>query len=370
MIDDPLGAFCRDNHVEVVGAATGPLAGVTLAVKDVFDIAGSITGAGSPDWFRTHPAAERTAPVVQRLLDAGARVVGKTQTDELVYSLNGENAHYGTPVNPRAPGRIPGGSSSGSASAVAGGLAEVALGTDCAGAVRLPAGFCGICGFRPTHGRVSAEGAVALAPSFDAVGWFARDAELLERVARVLMPDPPGPVPRRVLIAADAFALVGARMAEALRPGVDAVTGAVGQAERVLVHPPGLGELTDWFRLLQAFEVWATHGEWIARVKPSFGPGIKERYEWAATVTADRLEGPRRERERFAARLDAMLADGAVLCVPTAPGIAPLRKTPAADLETFRAQAIGLLAIAGLARLPQVSLPLGTLDDCPVGLSL
>jgi amidase len=370
MIDDPLGAFCRDNHVEVGGAPTGPLAGVTLAVKDVFDIAGSITGAGSPDWLRTHPPAERTAPVVQRLLDAGARVIGKTQTDELVYSLNGENAHYGTPVNPRAPGRIPGGSSSGSASAVAGGLADVALGTDCAGSVRLPASFCGIFGFRPTHGRVSADGAVALAPSFDAVGWFARDAELLERVGRVLMPEPPPPSPRRVLVVTDAFALVGDRMTDALRPGVDGVTGAVERAGPVLAHPSGLGELKDWFRVLQAFEVWATHGEWVRRVKPDFGPGIKERYEWAATVTADQIEGPRQAREQFAARLDAMLADGAVLCLPTAPGIAPLLKTPADALETFRAQAIGLLSIAGLARLPQVSLPLGTLDGCPVGLSL
>jgi amidase len=370
MIDDPLGAFCRDNHVEVRGAPTGPLAGVTLAVKDVFDIAGSIAGAGSPDWLRTHPPAERTAPVVQSLLDAGARVIGKTQTDELVYSLNGENAHYGTPVNPRAPGRIPGGSSSGSASAVAGGLADIAVGTDCAGSVRLPASFCGIFGFRPTHGRVSAEGAVALAPSFDAVGWFAREAELLERVGRVLMPEPPPPAPRRLLLATDAFALVGDRMAEALRPGLDAVVGAVGPAERAVVHPAGLEELKDWFRVLQAFEVWATHGEWIRRVKPSFGPGIKERYEWAATVTANQIEDPRQARERFAARLDAMLADGAVLCLPTAPGIAPLLKTPADDLETFRAQAISLLGIAGLARLPQVSVPLGTLDGCPVGLSL
>ncbi len=371
MLDDPLGAFCRHNHVEVRGARSGPLAGVTLAVKDVFDIAGSVTGAGSPDWFRTHPPAEATAPVVRTLLEAGAHVVGKTQTDEVVYSLNGENAHYGTPVNPRAPGRVPGGSSSGSASAVAGGLADFALGTDCAGSVRLPASYCGIFGFRPTHGRVSAERAVALAPSFDAVGWFARDAALLERVGRVLLRDPaPTPAPRRVLVATDAFALGGDRLRATLRPGVETVVGAVGRAEPVVVHPPGLDELKDWFRVLQAREVWATHGEWIRRVKPDFGPGVRERYQWASTVTESQTESPRRAREAFAATLDAMLADGAVLCLPTAPGIAPVLGSPADELETFRARAISLLSIAGLARLPQVSLPLGTLDGCPVGLSL
>ncbi len=107
-------------------------------------------------------------------------MVGKAITDELTYSLNGENIHYGTPVNPKAPGRIPGGSSSGSAVAVAGELADFALGTDCGGSVRAPASFCGIYGMRPSHGRISTAGVFRLAPRFDTVGWFARDGRLLE----------------------------------------------------------------------------------------------------------------------------------------------------------------------------------------------
>lgn len=371
MIDDPLGAFCRENHVERAGAPEGPLRGLTFASKDVFDIEGSRTGAGSPDWLGTHPPADGTAPMVQRLLDAGADLVGKTQCDEVVYSLNGENAHYGTPINPKAPGRIPGGSSSGSAAAVAGGLVDLASGTDCAGSVRLPASYCGIFGFRPTHGYVSAERAIALAPSLETVGWFTRDADVLERVGRVLVERPATAfAPRRVLIATDAFAAAATGMRAALQGGIDAVVGAIGRSEDVIVHPPGLAELQRWFRVLQGFQIWQTHGEWITRVKPSFGPGIRERFAWASTVKPADVEQPRREREKFTATMDALLRDDAVLCLPTTPGIAPLRNTPAEDLEVFRGRAISLLAIGGLAGLPQVTLPVGTLDGCPVGLSL
>src|SRR5882757_5520482 len=161
--DDPLNAFCRHTHVALPGSGSGPLAGFSFGVKDVYGIAGHRTGNGNPVWLETHPPAERTASSVQKLLDAGARMVGKTHTDELAYSLNGENVHYGTPTNPNAPGRIPGGSSSGSAAAVAGGLVDFALGTDCGGSVRLPASYCGIYGIRTTHGLVPADGVIPLA---------------------------------------------------------------------------------------------------------------------------------------------------------------------------------------------------------------
>jgi amidase len=188
MMHDPLNAICRHTHVALAGSGSGPLTGLTFAAKDVFDIAGHRTGNGNPVWLETHPPAERTASAVQRLLDAGARMVGKTHTDDMAYSLNGENVHYGTPVNPVAPGRIPGGSSSGSVAAVAGGLVDFALGTDCGGSVRLPASYCGVYGLRPTHGLVPADGVVPLAPSFDTVGWFARDAALMRRIGEVLLP--------------------------------------------------------------------------------------------------------------------------------------------------------------------------------------
>ncbi len=208
-MQDPFGAFCQHGDLRLPGATTGPLVGLTFAAKDLFDIAGYVTGAGNPDWLRTHTPAGETAPAVRMLLDAGATLVGKTLTDELAFSMSGENIHYGTPVNPAAPGRIPGGSSSGSASATAGRLVDFALGTDTSGSIRVPASYCGLFGMRPTHGRVSCRGVVPLAPSLDTVGWFAREALLLQRIGGVLLAEhPSATLPTRILIADDAFALV------------------------------------------------------------------------------------------------------------------------------------------------------------------
>jgi len=181
---DTVGAFCRHTHVALPGAPTGPLAGLTFGLKDLFDVAGHRTGFGSPDWLATQPPAHAHAAVLTALLTAGASLSGRTHTEEMAFSLTGENAHYGTPVNPAAPGRVPGGSSSGSASAVAAGLVDVAIGSDTGGSVRAPASYCGVYGIRPTHGAVSLAGACPLAPSFDTAGWFARDAARLARVVR------------------------------------------------------------------------------------------------------------------------------------------------------------------------------------------
>ncbi|MBC7779049.1 MAG: amidase, partial [Proteobacteria bacterium] len=111
---DTLNAFVRDTHAEQAGSTTGPLAGLTFGAKDIYDVAGQRVTFGNPQWLASHEPATRTAPAVQRLLDAGASLVGKTHTAELTYSLSGENVHYGAPVNPNAPGRDCGGSSSGS----------------------------------------------------------------------------------------------------------------------------------------------------------------------------------------------------------------------------------------------------------------
>jgi amidase len=367
--NDALGAFCRHTHVALKGSRRGLLAGLGFGVKDIYDIAGHQTGFGSPDWLRTHPPANATAPTVQHLLAAGADMVGKTQTDELTYSLNGENVHYGTPVNVNAPGRIPGGSSSGSAAAVAGGLVDFALGSDTGGSVRAPASFCGVYGIRPTHGRVSLEGACPLAPSFDTAGWFARSAELLERVGHVLLGED-GPQPGRLLIAADAFALSGEAVTLALQPAVERVSALLGKPEPVTISSEGLPQWFQVFRVLQAAEVWVQHGAWVTRVKPDLGPGIKERVQWASTLTPRDVAPVKTQREAIARHMDRLLENNAVLILPTVPGIAPLKNTPSAELDDFRGRAMSLLCIAGLARLPQVSLPLGMLDGCPVGLSL
>ena len=367
---DSIGAFCRHTHVAVKGAGAGPLAGLTFGVKDIYDIAGHRTGFGSPEWFATHPAAVRTALAAQRLLDAGADMLGKTHTDELTYSLNGENAHYGTPLNVNAEGRIPGGSSSGSAAAVAAGLCDFALGSDTGGSVRAPASYCGVYGIRPTHGRVSLEGACPLAPSFDTAGWFARDPALLERVGRVLLGEERAGMPGRLLVAQDAFAVAGQAVSQALQPALDRLGALVGQPQPVTVAVEGLPQWFQVFRVLQGAEVWAQHGTWVKRVKPALGPGVKERIEWTSTISARDVGPAKSKREEIARRVNELLAGNAVLALPTVPGIAPLRNTPPAALDDFRGRAMSLLCIAGLARLPQISLPLGRLDGCPLGLSL
>jgi len=368
--DDALGAFCRHTHAAVKGSGAGPLAGLTFGVKDIYDIAGHKTGFGSPDWLATHDAAAKTAPVVAQLLAAGADMVGKTQTDELTYSLNGENAHYGTPVNVNAPGRIPGGSSSGSAAATAGRLVDFALGSDTGGSVRAPASFCGIYGIRPTHGRVSLEGACALAKSFDTAGWFARDAALLERIGRVLLGDTGAVEHGAALLAEDGFALLGSGAVEALQPALEKIKTVIGPLQKVTVSAEGLPQWFQAFRVLQGAEIHQQLGAWVAQVQPKLGPGVRERIQWTATITAADIAGAQAVRDAASRRMDELLKGNAVLVLPTVPDIAPLLNTPAAALDDFRARAMSLLCIAGHAGLPQVTMPLAMLNCCPIGISL
>ena len=368
--DDALGAFCRHTHVAVKGSGSGPLAGLTFGAKDIYDIAGHKTGFGSPDWLATQEPAAKTAPVVAALLAAGADMVGKTQTDELTYSLNGENAHYGTPVNVNAPGRIPGGSSSGSAAATAGKLVDFALGSDTGGSVRAPASFCGIYGIRPTHGRVSLEGACALAKSFDTAGWFARDAVLLERIGRVLLGNESPVQAGAGLLAEDAFALLGTAAAAALLPAVEKIKTVLGPLQPATVSAEGLPQWFQAFRTLQGAEIHQQLGAWVSRVQPKLGPGVRERMQWTATITAADVAGAQAVRGAARRRMDELLQHNAVLVLPTVPDIAPLLNTPPAQLDDFRARAMSLLCIAGHAGLPQVTLPLATLQGCPLGISL
>ncbi|WP_114861299.1 amidase [Azospirillum brasilense] len=370
MPNDPLNAFVPYGRTEVAGAASGPLAGLRFAVKDLFDIAGLPTGAGNPDWLRTHEVPRETAPAVRRLLDAGARVAGKTLTDELAWSLAGENAHYGTPENPQAPGRIPGGSSSGSAAAVAGGAVDFAIGTDTGGSVRLPASYCGLYGIRPTHGAVPLDGSVPLAPSFDTVGWFAWEAALLRRVGAVLLPPAPALTLCRLLVAEDAFAIAGEAVRAALAPALDRLRERFGGAETVTLAPEGLDQWRPVFQTLQAAEAWAAHGAWIAATKPKFGPGVRERFAAAATLDPALAGAAAQTREGIRRRMDDLLGTDGLIVLPSAPGIAPLRGSSGAAVDAERGRALAILCPAGLAGLPQLSIPAARLQGCPLGLSL
>lgn len=360
----------HDLKAPLVGAADGPLAGLTAVVKDMYDIAGERTGIGSPEWLAAQEPAARHAGVVQRLLDAGASITGKTVCDEFFYSVAGANAHYGTPVNPRAVGRLPGGSSAGSAAATAAGLCDFALGSDTGGSIRVPAAQCGIYGLRPTHGRIDRAGVVPMAPSFDVPGWFAATPGVLRKVGAVLLDGARVDAPlSRLLIAEDALAEADAPVRALLDAVLAQARSVLPAPERIRMAPAGFDPWREAFRIVQAHETWASFGAFIARTAPRLGPGIRERMTFAATVTAADCAAARAELAPARAHLRALVAPGTVLALPSAPAIAPRIDTPADVMEAFRLRVMRLACSAGLAGLPQVSIPAGTVDGCPVGLS-
>jgi amidase len=318
------------------------------------------------------PEATQTASIVSRLLDAGARFVGKTHTDELAFSLAGQNKHYGAPVNVRASGCITGGSSSGSAAAVAAGLCDFAVGSDTGGSVRGPASFCGLFGVRPTHGRVAMDRTMPLAPSFDAPGYFADTPDVFAKVAPVFLEDDAASFePRRLLRADDAFAtLPSLREKAALAAAEEKVRARLGPSESVIVSPDGLPHWYEVFRVIQAAEAWQTHGAWIKDRNPDMTPGVRERFEFGGTVTPERLAEARERRDAIRRHLDELLGDDAVLMLPSMPMTAPRQDCSPEEMQDFRERSLAILCIAGLAGLPQVSLPLASLDGCPLGLSL
>jgi amidase len=369
---DVAGALCTSNRIELKGSGAGPLVGCRFAAKDVFHIAGAGTGFGHPEWLATHEVPRATAPAVQKLLDAGANLVGKAQSDELCYSLSGENVHYGTPENASAPGRIPGGSSSGSASAVAADLCDFSLGTDCGGSVRIPASYCGLLGIRPGLGQVTAEGVLEFAPAFDVVGWFAKTGKLMRLVGGVLLPERRERAPlNRILIASDAFTCAALDVNDALAPAVERVVSHFQDRGEATVSPDGLANWYEIFRTIQGFEVWRSLGDWVRKVNPNLGDGVRDRLFWASGVTSEMYNAAMDKRSQIIQRLDEMLQPGTALCLPTAPRAAPPRNMPANFTEQeYRAQAMQILCIAGLSGLPQITLPLATLNGLPLGVSV
>lgn len=369
---DPVNAFLTLDPVEVPSAPSGPLAGLTFAVKDIFDVAGYPTGGGSPVRQAESPIHTENAPVVDAMLKAGARFAGKTQTDELVYSLNGQNKHYPEPINVRAEGRITGGSSSGSAAAVAAGLVDFALGSDTGGSVRAPASYCGLWGIRPTHGRVSLDRVMPLAATFDTAGYFADTSEVFARVAPVFLGEDRRPAKlTRLMRADDAFAqLLSGREAAALRPVEAKVAAVLGRPEPVTVAAEGLDDWYWTFRRLQAVEAWKAHGAWIESRNPDMTPGVRERFEFGKTVTGDELKRTEDNRSAQRKRVEAIVGEDGVLMLPTVPAIAPRRDLSGDALQAYRERALAILCISGLSGLPQVTMPLATLDGSPLGLSL
>ena len=364
------GAFIPGPRVALAGAPGGALAGLRFAVKDLYDVAGEVTSYGNPDWARSHGVAASTAPVVLALLEAGASLVGKTKTVELAFGLTGENVWHGTPINPNAPDRFPGGSSCGSAAAVAAGEVDFAMGSDTGGSVRIPASYCGVFGFRPSWGAISLAGCCALGPSFDTPGWFAGNAAVLAQVGSALLPLGKAGDAGPLLQPDDVWANADPKVAALLQPALAATQRVMGQALRLTLMPEGLFELYENFRCMQAQEAWATLGRWVTQTNPAFGPGVGERFAAAAAMAPEKAATGRAFRKGFQHRMQSLLEGGAMLVYPTSPMAAPLLAASQAEQNAVREQTMGVTAIAGLGGLCEVSIPAARLDGAPIGLSL
>ena len=368
----PLNAFVPDSTAHLPGAEGGPSSGLTFAAKDIFDIVGHVTGCGNPHWLATHEPAESNAWVVQQLVDAGAAMVGKTITDELTRGIFGENMHYGTPVNPKAPSRVPGGSSSGSASAVAGHLVDFALGSDTGGSVRVPSSFCGLYGLRPTHGRIPLDGMLLQAPSFDTIGWFARDAETFARVGSVILP--PGQSsqrPQRLVIAEDAWELAEPATRRALETALNSIGARFASSATLRLSPSGLEEWSGHQQALQSREAWESARDWIDQVNPTFSFEVSDRYVLARSITDEQIVIAQAGRDAVVSRMNEVFDGGdVVVCLPTTVSPAPLLGQRVSERHTLRLRNSALTSIAGNTGRPQISLPLAEVDGLPVGLSL
>ncbi len=363
----------------------GKLDGLRFAVKDIIDLEGFRTSCGNLDWGRTHPVAAANAVCVDQLLDAGAVCIGKTVTDELAFSLHGENHFYGTPLNPRSVERVPGGSSSGSASAVACGLADFALGTDTGGSVRVPASNCGIFGMRPSHGAISVAGVMPFAPSYDTVGVLAQSLDILTRAATVLLACdlPDGPAIGNIHVVSEAPAIADPEIKAALSTPVDRLRnlfpGKVHETSiREIVGESQQKDLEPWYEtycVTQWAEIWNSLGSWIDGAKPAFGPRTKVSFELTRNLDRSKIGDAVRRREKYSRRMEGFLGPEDLLLLPTSPLLAPLKGSAGIDRSdrtgtAYYPRTLSLTAIAGICRLPQISLPVMEIGTVPLGLSL
>ncbi|MBQ0826012.1 amidase [Streptomyces sp. RG38] len=347
------------------------MSGSRVAVKDLFAVAGHAIGAGNPAWLREAPVESAHAAAVQALLRAGADVTGIARTDELAYGLSGLNTHYGMPPNPAAPGRVPGGSSSGSASAVALGLADIGLGTDTAGSVRVPTSYCGLYSLRPTHGLVPDTGQIGLAPSFDTVSWLTRTPRLLSRVSDVLLPRRTAQPIEQLLLATDLFDLADPALRTPLKDAAHAWADRLGvplrgRSSTCAAH---LEEWAQALGVLQAVEMWRLHGSWLRANREAVSPLVADAIAAGEDMPADYLAWARDTVGRARGALAELIPPGTALVQPATPTAAP-PPGPAVTGMALRTATVHLICAASVAGLPVLTLPGVRGPAGPVGLSL
>lgn len=372
MKNPELNAWCDYKSVYVEHAEDGPLSGLSLAVKDIFQVKGYPNGWGQPTRLAEAKIDTETQPEVQKLLEAGIDCKGKSQCEELCFSLMGINSHYGAPMNVKAPDRVTGGSSSGSASLVAAGVVDVATASDTGGSVRAPAAFCGLIGLRTTHGRLSLEQSMPLAPSFDCFGWFAKDIETYAKVGDVLLGQDhsKAPLTKAFRVSTLEDLLSGPEEKEIYLTAVKEVEKPFEGLKTVRSFPFSMPAACETFVTCQAFDAWGALGDWITSRKPELGPGVKERFQFGASVSPSDFQSAEQTRREITAHLEAMLKQHGVLVMPTVPSCAPKRNASQDSLQAYRHNMLQLLCLSGLTGLPQITLPLAQVHGAPFGISI
>ncbi|MEM9732775.1 MAG: amidase [Pseudomonadota bacterium] len=372
MRNPELNAWCDYPQVTVPHAKSGPLSGLTLAVKDIFKVAGYPNGWGQPTRLAQAEPDSETQSVVQKMLDAGIEITGKSQCEELCFSLTGINKHYGAPLNGAAPDRVTGGSSSGSVSLVSNGIVDVATGSDTGGSVRAPASYCGLIGLRTTHGRIPLDRTMPLAPSFDVFGWFAKDVDTYKQVADVVLDEDTDQVALTRLFSCpelDAL-LLGDDDYQAYSHGAEKIEEGLHESRDFAAVPFDITDAYWAFRKTQAHEAWQALGPWITENQPDLGPGVKERFEYGASISQEEFDHETGVRLTIRTALEKMLGSNGLLVLPTVPSCAPLTSESEETLQAFREQALMLLCLSGLSGLPQITLPLAEVYGAPLGVSL
>nr|WP_205938661.1 amidase family protein [Rhizobium leguminosarum] len=341
---------------DVGHAAIGPLSGFRLAVKDLFDIAGYPTAAGNAAVLVASGIKTTTAPLVQTLLDAGACFVGKTNTDELAYSLIGGNIHFGMPINPRDPNLIPGGSSSGSAVAVAAGFADIGLGTDTSGSIRLPAAVNGLIGWRPTYGSLDNRALRPLAPSFDVPGFMTRSLEPMAAVMSAVGMPAANDRPPSILIPENAFATIDGAVADEMIASLRSAGMPVRRTNAIA--PFSLADLALAFTTILQREAWETNKALFERNPEAISPDIAARLLSGSRLDDEEVREAFKIRKFFSAEIDRLLGGNVILALPTLAMNPPRRDAEPECFAVFRSACIKLLCLSGLSGCPQLAFPI------------
>ncbi len=348
---------------------TGTLKKLNFLVKDMCKVKDHRTSCGNPDFYQKCIPADDYAPFLKEILKAGATLKGITICDEFFYSLIGENSHYGTPANFNAPGCVPGGSSSGSAAALTTNLYDFSIGSDTGGSVRVPASFCGLFGIRPTHNRINTDGVYPMAPSFDTLGWFAKDIDIFKKIGCVLLNlnEKTEVSFKEFVIAEDILELASPKIVKLFN---NYINDKFPEIKKIRLSKHNKEEIADNFRILQGGEIKENIIPWILVNKPKISPEINNRIEMAMKITTDEINKAQKFREKLKVEIDKSLPKGIIALFPTTPFSSPKCGQSDEQLASYRKKLMEFTSIAGMTSRPQISMPKFRDNTGPIGISL